>query len=391
MKYFVRTALFESGERLPVLHYTNTLEPVILSMRYVINERRETKKSGTIERDIRVIGFLYQWADLRKLDLESFLKEGNTFSPEQITSLCRYLRISRQINIKKADHEKDTVTYLSPLTFNNYLNVAKDFLKWAARNYISKKVTGGDIQAAIWEANDRIERSFSNNIVSGRNAQKEGLNKNEVESIRTAFNPQSSNNPFKPSLKFRNHIIFELLLATGIRRGELLKLKIRHLPQGPKKTLSVIRQPDSKDDPRRREPQVKTLEREIPLPAKLTKLLWEYVQNHRRKGRHQYLFTSHQQGSPMENSTVNSIFRLIRKKLFPETNFSPHTLRHTFNDNLVKTGISQGLTENEIRKMQKYLNGWSENSIMPELYTRKTIQADAFELMKDYQTELYEI
>ena len=48
------------------------------------------------------------------------------------------------------------------------------------------------------------------------------------------------------------------MLATGIRRGELLKLKLSHLPFGPKATLTVERSPDDKEDVRRNEPQVKS-------------------------------------------------------------------------------------------------------------------------------------
>ena len=49
-----------------------------------------------------------------------------------------------------------------------------------------------------------------------------------------------------------------------------------------------------------------------------------------------------------------------------------------------------GWSDAKIEKMQKYVNGWSENSAMPEHYTRLTIQMEAAELMEKYQMSLYE-
>jgi hypothetical protein len=59
-KYFCRISIFPSGERFPVLLSVETCQPVVLPTRYVIDERRETKQTGTISRDIRVLGWFYE-------------------------------------------------------------------------------------------------------------------------------------------------------------------------------------------------------------------------------------------------------------------------------------------------------------------------------------------
>ncbi|MGI8467115.1 MAG: hypothetical protein ACR2N3_01540 [Pyrinomonadaceae bacterium] len=58
MKYITRISLFESGERFPVLLYEETYQPVILSLRYIVEERRDIRQVGTIEREVRVIKWL---------------------------------------------------------------------------------------------------------------------------------------------------------------------------------------------------------------------------------------------------------------------------------------------------------------------------------------------
>src|SRR6185436_20489803 len=100
---------------------------------------------------------------------------------------------------------------------------------------------------------------------------KKGLSDEEVTELRAVVKPTAQENPFKSVCRFRNFLIIELMLQTGLRRGELLKIKLVHLPRGPKDTLTIERSPDDRDDPRRNEPKAKTLGREIPLSKSLSK------------------------------------------------------------------------------------------------------------------------
>lgn len=393
MTYIIRISLFQNGERLPVLLYEETWQPVVLPLRYIVDERRDTKQAGTIEREIRVIKWLYEWADRREINLEEFLRAGKTFRPGEITGFCRYLRSLRNGKVigSIGGSVENSVSVLSPQTFNSYINVAQAFLSWAAREFIPRSTPEREVRMSVTEAKDKIQRAFLTNRMGGRNAQKMGLTPEEVSQLRRVIKPGSADNPFKPSYQFRNQLIVELFLNTGIRRGELLKLKINHLPQGAKQTLTVMRFPDDISDPRRYEPQVKTLGREIPIPKSLAKDLWQYVQNHRVKGKHQFLFTSHRGGVPLNLFAVNAIFAFLVEKCFPQLKgkLHPHVLRHTFNDSLVREGKEMGWSDQQIEKTQKYLNGWSENSLMPERYTHRTIQIQAMELAEKYQESLY--
>jgi integrase len=181
------------------------------------------------------------------------------------------------------------------------------------------------------------------------------------------------------------------MLATGVRRGELLSLKLNHLPIGPKTTVTIEKSPDDRDDPRRNAPQVKTLGREIPLPREMSIILNKYTQSFRKKGRHPYVFTSNRDGSPLNYGGIHWIYSTIVEKCFPHLKgrLSPHVMRHTFNDGLLKEAIENKWDDQKRRNVQTYLNGWTENSNMPEVYTRRQAAAMAMELAELYQRSLY--
>jgi len=391
--YVVRTSVFSSGERFPVLLFKDTLQPVPLPARYVIDMRRETKQSGTIEQDVRVLGWLYEWAKHVGIDLESSLRRGELIPFRDLIGFCRYLRAYRNHNVIGSISYKDKsrTNVLSPKTFNTYINVVQDFLIWAAKKFIPRNEDPIRVREAVRHAKESIEQTFRGQQIGGRSAAVKGLTDDQFILLREVIKPNTAGNPFKKSTQFRNYVIVELMIAAGIRRGELLKLKLSHLPIGSKKTLTIVRSPDDKEDSRKNEPQVKTLEREIPLSRALAQDLWRYVDKHRKNGRHKYLFTSNRDGSPLCLGGVNWIFNVLFKKFFIklDTRLYPHIMRHTFNDRIVRMANEKKWDDNKVAAMQKYINGWSENSKMPERYARRAIEEISMELMKEYQDELY--
>jgi integrase len=249
-KYVCHTAVFSTGERFPVLLYQDSYQPVVLPARYVIDERRENKKSGTLARDSRVLRWFYQWCDMRGIEIEGRLRAGEMLTKAEITSFCRYLRARRSEAVigsirAPSQQKKNSTSVLSPETFNSYIGVIESFLLWAAYEFIPVATPEGVVRETLKAAVTRIKRAFHSNHKSGHTfAKRCGLTRDEVEDIRRVIKPEAKQNPFRKSVQFRNHLIFELMLATGIRRGELLKLKLKHLPVGSKTTLSIVRSPD---------------------------------------------------------------------------------------------------------------------------------------------------
>ena len=95
-RYYVYTAVFSSGERFPVVLEQSTAQPVILPARYVVDRRREFCQASTLERDVRVLSWFYEWASVVQLNLEHRLRHGPPLSSREIVSLAQYLRTTRR-------------------------------------------------------------------------------------------------------------------------------------------------------------------------------------------------------------------------------------------------------------------------------------------------------
>lgn len=394
-QYLVHVARFQSGERFPVVLYQETFRPVVLATRYILDECRQRSQANTMLRSVRVLKWFYEWCDTAGIELESRLRRGRLLTAGEITGFCRYLRarkIPRNADLARLAQQEVVVDTLSPATFNFYLGVVERFLIWSAYEFVPMVASAREIMTTADTSRERIERAFRSNKLAGRSLRKRyGLDEEEIAELREVIRPESPRNPFKRRVRFRNHLIVELMLATGLRRGEVLKIKLSHLPQGLKNTVTVQRVPDEKDDTRRNEPAVKTREREIPIPKALAVELWRYAQKHRKPGRHPYLFTSQRGGVPLDVAALNGIFSSLVRRCFPHLRgkLHPHNIRHTFNNRLLEKAQEMGWSDDQQRKVQTYLNGWAEGSVMPEIYTRAVIEAQAMELAEKYQADLY--
>jgi integrase len=151
----------------------------------------------------------------------------------------------------------------------------------------------------------------------------------------------SPDNPFKNvDVKLRNSLMFGLLFYTGMRRGELLSLRIDQFELGEHPLVWVRRNQDDLHDSRRHQPVSKTKERPLPLPRHLADQIHSYILNVRSKlamaRRHPYLFVSHRadktQGQPLSISAFGSQIMTKARLAVPEfSQIHPHSFRHHFN------------------------------------------------------------
>ena len=121
----------------------------------------------------------------------------------------------------------------------------------------------------------------------------------------------------------RNRLIIEVLYTTGIRRAELISLKIANIFLG-ENTLRVTGKGDK--------------EREIPIPATLIQKLQEYISLLKEKfPEAEYLFLS-KKGVTLYPAAVNKIVAKVLTKEGISGKKSPHTLRHSLATHLLNNG-----------------------------------------------------
>ena len=157
-------------------------------------------------------------------------------------------------------------------------------------------------------------------------------------SVGSEDHPQ---NPFRnPAVRLRNAIIFGLLRHTGMRRGELLSLRMDQLDLGHDPRVWIRRNQDDVSDSRRYQPVAKTKERLLPLPQTLAEQIQRYMMEVRAKvapaRRHPYLLVSHRNGStlgkPLSLTALSSqIFPRMREVDPAFKQIHPHAFRHHFN------------------------------------------------------------
>jgi len=134
-----------------------------------------------------------------------------------------------------------------------------------------------------------------------------------------------------------------LIYALGLRRGELLNIKLIDLSSH-RHTLLVRNAKGRKD-------------RVLPVPKKVMHLIITYYRAYKPEV---YLFESDQAGKPYSASSLRNIFHRNLSKVIKNHNFTLHCLRHSFATHLLEGGT-------DIRFIQEILG--HKSSRTTEIYT----------------------
>lgn len=351
--------------------------PLLLPLRWVIWERLGRLATSTIVGDIRAISLFYQYCRLQGLDLENRLSAAAVFSMAEIKGFARWLRCRKEGRM------------LGRETYNNYLGRVGAYAGWATGR---SHAYSTDIEQARFalRAGAEISRLFTSEKVTGKSRKEHlGLTKEDTAKLLCLIEPDNDKNPFARDTAFGNMVMVRLFFESGIRRGELLALRVDDLTiNGSEALLRIVDRPDPEDDPRRTAPAVKTLERIIPLSSGMAHLLSRYERTVRRGVRHPFLFVTPRYKTPLSAVQVNNVFATLKENGgFGE--LTPHTLRRTFNDHLLEAAVSLGFTDTAIQQVQTWICGWTEQSKMPQIYAQREIRMRAFEVLRKLQQQFY--
>jgi integrase len=180
--------------------------------------------------------------------------------------------------------------------------------------------------------------------------------------------------------------MFEVALELGIRRGELLKLRLDSLPRGTDDSVRILRRPDDPHDSRSREPAVKTAERVIPASRNLLAAIRAYLTYPRPLGRisggSPYLFVA-RSGNPVSMDTADDVITAIGE----HSGISPmswHRLRHTWAERMAEAFAEQ---PNGMDRLV-YLGGWT-NPHSATRYVQRALARQAKEAVRSYHRKLY--
>jgi len=419
-KYREKTIITPTGESLPLLVNLETGIPDINSTLFILTQiRSQGKAAATIKYTLRNISFfklLLQKYDMSEKFLFERFEEGRIFQPyefEGIVEDCKFKVDEIEEELKLKENSNQTWTnefslkslekyrsnnlyvkrkFVDSSTAGNRLRTIRNYVIWLADMHLSNVKTNSltfqtlkeNIKIFKEKINARIPSAKSNSTLDA----KEGLSEEEFTTLLNLINRKSENNPFRGEfLKSRNEVIFVWLMKFGLRKGELLNVKISDIDFR-KKEVKILRRADDIDDPRSNKPNVKTRSRILAIPDKVMEITEHYILEERHKlsgaKKHDYLIVAASSGEPLSLEAIAVMFRRLRKK-FPSLpdDFSAHTLRHTWNDNFSKIIDKKKISEEKEQQLRNYYMGWREGSQMAENYTKRHVREQANDVLKE--------
>lgn len=210
------------------------------------------------------------------------------------------------------------------------------------------------------------------------------------------FNPLSGRNPFRTTaLKWRNFMIFLLLLESGIRRGEAALLTSRSLlaqfdSRRDRHSFWLNIRQTADEDERYEAPSLKTVDatRQIPVSSVLAALIQLYEIEYRHESYSEFLLAS-QKSKPLSVRQMNQVMEVATRALGESAkaimadrglkSVSCHELRHSCACRRLRGHLDGGMPlPTALTKLQDYF-GWSLQSNMPLYYSRAEFEPQAEE------------
>lgn len=415
--YAVRTVVFRSGERFPVLIERETgiplFGPAVFSLTRL---RARNLASATIEQAARALMVLHVFLDKADVDLVGQrLAEGLLLTSGEIEELCRFCRkpLSSQsevgcettnqrtalhVHSLSSDIRRPT-TLAEPMELSQgtaaiRLGYIRDYLDWLVTTKLlelpAKHPTREALQSSAAAVRKALQERLPGRIARNQVGRREGLSPEAKGCLQELIEGTGESSPWRSAhARQRNTLMIFWFLKLGIRRGELLGVRISDIDFQANEVL-IRRRADDDKDPRRHQPNAKTLDRVLPLHSYLAKQTHEYILGLRRgqrgASRHDFLFVANGSGAPLTIPALNQAFGALRRAA-PEhlSQLTPHVLRHTYNDEFTEIMDRERVPEATEQKMRSYVMGWSAHSGTAAIYTRRHVREAARRASLDLQ------
>lgn len=411
VRYSVVTVHMLSGERMPMLIDSETglgtFEPNI----YALHLRARNLAANTIGQALRSVQLLYQILEANKINLIERIKNNSLLTLSEIEALVEQCKLKKQdlnevhfgpldekisrLDIAKLKKGRKAIAQFEQVdkrTSLVRLKYVTGYVKWLVEYaYLQNMPNDREIFDLVGQKTVQALKVRAPKVSQRRTAnRKRGWTKDEEAQIMALVNPVGERNPWRDKfLRERNYLMLGFLLATGVRKGELLGIKISDLNFG-EGTVFIARRADDPEDPRTRAPTQKTYDRVLSIGVDLVQQLKDYLQrraNITAARKHPYLFVT-ETGAPMALNTVDHLFNILRKHLPKIQQLSAHICRHTWNDRFSEL-FDEKLNDAEAKKIRNYLMGWSSTSRSDENYTVRHVEKQAHKALIEMQKKLY--
>lgn len=293
--------VMQDGERVPMLQDESGL-PLFYPTLYATSQLRNAGVAvNTIRNKLADLIVLLRWEVANCRNLISEFQGGRFLTIADVVSLRDFAKLDMR-NWKSDGHctEKPSIRVLGFLEARvapsraraaigsqqhfNRLSTIADYLEFTASVVTQHKGShqmGQEIARMGTAIRKHRPRGLTKNFEE--DPERRSPPADLVNHFMAVGSERDSRNPFKhPDIRLRNAIIFGLLRHTGMRRGELLSLRLDQFDLGHEPLVWVRRNHDDKHDSRRYQPVAKTKERPLPSAVNLG-AIWrdsKFVRSH---------------------------------------------------------------------------------------------------------------
>lgn len=361
VKSIVLTRGINRGERISLLLDRFSRTPVTLPNEQMLVSKRLLLAPNTRYRGLSAISLSYQWADNHGIPLAERLRGGAGLAPAEVQSLFAHIR-----QCQKPGRRGKTIVGKSEQRAR--MIAIREFVTSVMRDAAFNLNPQRDAEKlnALQNRIDTVEVLFAQNTPKKEaSSVKKGLTQDSLDVLMLAIAPEGARNPWANLLvRHRNFVLVLLYIVTGGRRGDVAKLKLHDIVSGPAPYIRFDAHVDDPDDTRVAEPRLKTQPREYPIHQRVAEITAEYIREYRTQipnsADSQYLFLATDNGNPLSLRTINDIFQRLQRAV---PGLTPHILRHTNNEKLVRDAKALGLAREEMLRTIMYLNGWLSDNV----------------------------
>lgn len=402
-EYVLKMVSLGNGEKLPLLVSKSSMLGVFEAAVFAVHLRETGLKTKTIESAMRAVLILYEVLHERNISLSQRAAAGELLDASDITAIAERCKIRKDaltdpvsavislanVRRKKGRFARSKDEAVSPKSAALALHYIRSFLThFSARTLLQRNTQKLE---EFKQVSDLTLRTLKSKIPKvPRGSDRRGLPIQAEERLFEVIEPKYPLNCWKGEfLKCRNQLIVKLLIGLGVRKGELLGIKLDdvNIRNG---LLFIAKRTNDAEDRRSRPATTKTLPRLLPLNDELVGLLLYYIDEVRPTRRlaafSPYLIVS-DEGNELSSGSIDYVFSQVRKA-FPEfVKISAHVLRHTVNDRFA--AMCEGMDKSLVLLTQNFLMGWGKGSKSAEDYTKAYVEKKGRELYMQLQGKMF--
>ncbi|HTR08023.1 MAG TPA: site-specific integrase [Paraburkholderia sp.] len=413
-RYTVRNPVFESGERFPMLVNVCTGVPLFEPTVFALTEfRARNRASATIEQVLRALKVFLLFCDMYQIDLTERMLDGRLLELGELDALVQLCRLPMP-DIEAQVDASPNVAGPAVVSLENYrarankaipevagdtagvrIRYIRQFVGWLADRCVLSLSARHPSRAALLSAREIVTSGLTARVPDdkGRNRARgrRALDEAAQERLWQIVDVNSPENPWEGRhARVRNELIVRWFMGLGVRRGELLGVKVRDMNFRANEVF-IARRADDPNDPRVHQPNAKTADRLLAISADLAQRTRHYIFEERRRfpaaRKHEFLFVANG-GAPLSLRGLNKIFDVLNARHPDLLGLFPHLFRHTNNYNFSKVADEQGMDPEVEKKARSHIMGWSETSGTAETYTRREIERKAREASLQLQNKM---